>query len=108
MNEYSGIFHEVFSEYLQQYAGKKEQIQKKVKRVLMNPYHNTERLDAQHEVNLKGCRSIKIDRNFRIIFVVCEECRRVSECQYCFCEDLPDKTVVFLMVGPHKKAYKMK
>ena len=33
-------------------------------------------------------------RNFRIIFVVCE--------------GLPDKTVVFLTVGPHERAYAMR
>ena len=47
-------------------------------------------------------------RNFRIIFVVCEECRRVPECQFCFCEGPPDKTVVFLTVGPHERAYAMR
>jgi len=49
--------------------------------------------------------SARIDSNFRIVFVVCEECRKVPECEYCFCEDLPDKTVMFLTVGPHDKAY---
>jgi len=28
--------------------------------------------------------------------------------EYCFCEGLPDKTVVFLTVGPHGKAYAVK
>ncbi len=41
-------------------------------------------------------------------FVICEECRRVTECQYCFCEGLPDNTVVFLTVGPHGRAYELK
>ena len=40
--------------------------------------------------------------------VVYEECRRVTECQYCFCEGLPDRTVVFLTVGPHGRAYALK
>ena len=37
--------------------------------------------------------------------VVCEECRRVPECRFCFCEGLPDETVIFLTVGPHEWAY---
>jgi len=35
-----------------------------------------------------------VTRNFRIIFVVCE--------------GLPDKTVIFLTVGPHERAYAMR
>ena len=64
--------------------------------------------DVSGKLNLKGCRSIRINRNFRIIFVVCEECRRIPDCEYCFCEELPDNTVVFLTVGPHDKAYTIK
>ncbi|MFQ5594406.1 MAG: hypothetical protein ACE5HA_09675 [Anaerolineae bacterium] len=68
--------------------------------------------DMSGKLDLRGCRSARVDRNFRIIFVICEECRRVPECEYCFCdkdgEDLPDETVVFLTVGPHQRAYAMK
>ncbi len=41
-------------------------------------------------MDLRGCRSVRVTRNFRIIFVVCEECRRVPECRFFFCEGLPD------------------
>ena len=30
---------------------------------------------------------------------------RVPECGFCFCENLPNETVVFLTVGPHDRAY---
>ena len=46
-----------------------------------------------------------VDRNFRLIFVVCEECRHIKACQFCFCEGRDDETVVFLTVGPHDRAY---
>jgi len=49
-----------------------------------------------------------VDRNFRIIFVICEECRRIPECEYCFCDNRSDETIVFLTVGPHDRAYAMK
>ncbi|MEA3339884.1 MAG: hypothetical protein U9R15_07950, partial [Chloroflexota bacterium] len=55
-----------------------------------------------------GCRSARVTRNFRIIFVICEECRQVPECRFCLCEGLPDRTVVFLTVGPHEKAYRLR
>jgi mRNA-degrading endonuclease RelE of RelBE toxin-antitoxin system len=77
--------------------------------VIEDPYAQTEFLgDVSGKLNLKGCRSARIDRNFRIIFVICEECRRIPRCEYCFCENLPDNTIVFLTVGPHDKAYAMK
>jgi hypothetical protein len=31
----------------------------------------------------QGCRSIRVIRSFRIIFVICEECRCVPECKFC-------------------------
>lgn len=57
---------------------------------------------------MRSCRSARIDRNFRVIFVICEECRPLSSCEYCFCEGLSDKTILFLTVGPHDKAYDMR
>ncbi len=73
---------------------------------MADPYHNTERLGKQPGgLDLRCCRSTHVGQNFRLLFVICEECRRVPECQYCFCEGLPDQTVVFLTVGPHEKAY---
>lgn len=59
-------------------------------------------------LDLRGCRSVRVTRNFRIIFVICEECRHVPQCCFCFCEGLPDETVVFLTVGPHERAYAMR
>ena len=37
-----------------------------------------------------------------------KRCRRVPECGLCFCEGLPDRTVVFLTVGPHEKVYALR
>jgi len=71
--------------------------------VLSDPYQDTERLGERAD----GL-DLRVTRNFRIIFVVCEECRRVPECRFCFCEGLPDETVVFLTVGPHERAYAMR
>lgn len=74
----------------------------------LTPY-NTERLeDITGKLNLVGWKSMRIDRNFRIIYVICEECRKISDCEYCFCENFPDETVVFLTIGPHDRAYSMK
>jgi len=106
VSEYEVVFEDLFLNNLGRYASMKKSIKRRVDRVLGDPYRNTELLgDVSGRLNLRGCRSARIDSNFRIVFVVCEECRKVPECEYCFCEDLPDKTVMFLTVGPHDKAY---
>lgn len=106
MSSYQAIYTERFVENLRRYNAIRQQIQRRVERILVDPYANTESLiDASGKLNLSGCRSVRIDRNFRVIFVICEECRTFPDCEYCFCEDLPDETVVFLTVGPHDRAY---
>ena len=109
MSDYEAIYEERFVRNLRRYSSIRQNIKRRVERLLSDPYQNTEELaDASGKLNLRGCRSAKVDRNFRIIFVICEECRKIPECEYCFCDDLPDKTVVFLTVGPHDTAYAIK
>lgn len=109
MSDYEAVYEELFTQNLRRYSSIRQQIKRRIDRVLTAPYHNTEFLgDASGKLNLIGCRSARVDRNFRIVFVVCEECRSIQECEFCFCEKLPDKTVVFLTVGPHDKAYAIK
>ena len=109
MSNYEGVYEKQFTRNLRRYSSIKQSIKRRVDRVLSDPYLNTETLsDPSGKLNLRGCRSARIDRNFRIIFVICEECRNIPGCEYCFCDDLPDKTVVFLTVGPHDRAYAVK
>ncbi|MGD9974373.1 MAG: type II toxin-antitoxin system RelE/ParE family toxin [Desulfatirhabdiaceae bacterium] len=109
MSNYEAAYEKLFVQNLKRYSAIRRNIKRRVERVLNDPYHNTEFLDdITGKLNLTGCRSARIDRNFRIIFVICEECRNMDECEYCFCEALSDQTVVFLTVGPHDKAYAIK
>lgn len=109
MTKFEGIYEKLFVQNLRRYSAIKERVKNKTARILEDPYFNTEALaDASGKLNLVGCRSARIDRNFRIVFVICEECRSIPECEFCLCEDFPDNTVVFLTVGPHDKAYAMK
>ena len=109
MSNYQAVYEQRFVTNLKRYSSIREQIKRRVERVLANPYHNTEKLtDTSGKLNLRGCRSARVDRNFRVIFTICEECREISFCEYCFCDGLEDKTVVFLTVGPHDKAYTIK
>lgn len=116
-NIYQEIYTPTFAHNLKKYSTVKEQAKKKVDRIISNPYYNTEPLQDKSNrkggQNLLGFRSSRIDRNFRIIFVVCEEWlklqnsgKEVTECP--MCEELGQKnlkTIIFLTVGPHDKAY---
>lgn len=105
---YVDAYWPLFSENYRRYASIRRRIDNKLARILADPYQNTEVLaDRSGRRNLRGCRSAPVGRNFRIIFVICEECRRIPDCEFCFCEGLPEKAVVFLTVGPHDKAYAM-
>jgi mRNA-degrading endonuclease RelE of RelBE toxin-antitoxin system len=109
VSNYEAVYEKLFASNLKRYAAIRQNAKRRIDRILSDPYHNTEQLaDATGRLNLTGCRSARIDRNFRLIFVICEECRRMPECEYCFCDDLSDQTVVFLTVGPHDRAYAIK
>lgn len=96
----------LFDKNPKRYRSLRKQIRRKIVQVLRAPYQGTERLGkVPGGMDLRGCRSIRVTRNFRIIFVICEECRRVPECKFCFCEGLPDASVIFITVGPHERAY---
>ncbi|MGH7596483.1 MAG: type II toxin-antitoxin system RelE family toxin [bacterium] len=106
---YQDAYLKKFNKNYEKFKSLRSRIDKKCEQVLKDPYTGTEFLaDATHGLNLKGCRSIRVDLNVRIIFVICEECRRIKDCAYCFCEGLPDKAVVFLTVNTHQRAYELK
>lgn len=105
---YQDSYLKIFLKNYDKFKSLQSRIDKKSEQVLKNPFYGTEFLsDATQGLNLKGCRSIRVDRNVRIVFVVCEECRRFKDCEYCFCEGLPDNAVVFLTVNTHQRAYKL-
>jgi hypothetical protein len=109
VSDYEAVYEDLFARNLRRYSSMRQQIKRRTERILSAPYHNTEQLgDSSGKLNLVGCRSARVDRNFRIVFVICEECRKIQKCDFCFCDELPDKTVVFLTVGPHDKAYAIK
>ncbi|MBI5195041.1 MAG: hypothetical protein HZA10_01825 [Nitrospirae bacterium] len=73
-----------------------------------NPYTNCKSELLVGE--LKGTRSARITKSFRFIFSVCEECRarkfqNLVGCSSQLCGTMDVKTIVFLTVGTHDKAY---
>ena len=109
MGEYQAVYEDRFARNLARYSNLRQRIRRRVEQIRANPYDRTERLgQVSGGLDLRGCRSVRVGRNFRIIFVICEECRYVAECQYCFCEGREDETIVFLTIGPHNRAYTMR
>jgi hypothetical protein len=106
---YQDSYIPLFMKNYKRYKSLRRRIDRRRDQILQDPYQDTERLGRKPGgLDLRGCRSAPVGQNFRIVLVVCEECRRMPECQYCFCEGLPDRTVLFLTVGPHEKAYLMR
>lgn len=105
---YQAAFMPLFKKRVQHYQSLRPRIESIVNAIVSNPFFQTEQLKFKKGSNLKGCRSARVGTNFRIIFVICEECRKEPECEYCYCEGLADQTIVFLTVGPHDKAYSMR
>ncbi len=107
---YSGEFSEEFLANKRRYASIAKLIQHEVDRVLEDPY-NSEPLTKKRS-DLRGHRSVRVTRNFRIVFVICEEClqrdfrgKGYPDCAVGCTRALPANTVVFVAVGPHGRAY---
>jgi hypothetical protein len=74
MSDYGAVYEERFLDNLRRYASRRFRIKQRVDHALANPYLNTEFLtDPLGKLDLLGCRSARVDRDFRVIFVVCEE-----------------------------------
>ena len=107
---YKPLYKPQFADDVKTYASLKKQIEKKVESILEDPYHNTEPLEKKAGHDLRGLRSKRVDKNFRIIFAICEECRKLfpekeKPCRYCD-STIPAKSVIFFTVRPHKVVYK--
>lgn len=60
-----------FTKNLARYQNMRERIKRRVDEIATDPYQNTELLGkASDGLNLKGCRSVRVGRNFRILFVI--------------------------------------
>jgi mRNA-degrading endonuclease YafQ of YafQ-DinJ toxin-antitoxin module len=63
MSEYIAKYEKQFTRNLKRYRSLKQRIKRCVDRVIDDPYSHTEFLgDISGKLNLKGCRSARIDR----------------------------------------------
>lgn len=97
-------FEEAFCKALKKHASIKKAVQKKVDLIIQNPIAFGEPLKA----NWQGFYSCPVKRNFIIIYLYCEVCRKkgdnvVVDCAGCRQTD--DQTIKFVLLGPHDKTY---
>ena len=108
MNDYKPYFTKEFKNRIQKYQSLKKQIANKIRQLLKDPYRAAK--SEQLVGNLKGLRSARVTRSIRIIFAICEECRKNSneelvECSSELCERMADDVVIFLTFDVHEKVY---
>ena len=59
--------------------------------------------------NFRGYYSASIKKNFLVIFLYCNSCRKKGEDEIVLCNDClecSDDTLKFVEIGPHDKVYK--
>ena len=97
-------FETAFLEALKKHASIKKLVKKKVDMIIANPLTIGEPLKG----NWQGFYSCPVKRNFIIIYLYCEVCRKKGDNTVVLCNDChdrSDKTLKFILLGPHDKAY---
>lgn len=97
-------FEAAFLKALKKHAAIKKLVKKKVDMIIESPITLGEPLEG----NWQGFYSCPVKRNFIIIYLYCEACRKkgdnsVVNCSDC--KDMPDKTLKFILFAPHDDAY---
>lgn len=97
-------FEKAFLKAVKKHASSKKQVKQKVDMIIENPVAFGEPLKG----NWQGFYSCSVKRNFIIIYLYCEICRKkgddvVVACSECL--DTPDQTIKFILLGPHDEAY---
>jgi len=97
-------FEKAFLKAVKKHASIKKQVKQKVDMIIENPVALGEPLKG----NWQGFYSCPVKRNFIIIYLYCEICRKkgddvVVACSECL--DTPDQTIKFVLLDPHDEAY---
>ncbi|MFH1973987.1 MAG: hypothetical protein ABIJ52_00315 [Pseudomonadota bacterium] len=97
-------FETAFLKGLKKHSSIRKLVKNKVDMILENPVAMGEPLKG----NWQGFYSCPVKRNFIIIYLFCDVCRKKSDDTVILCSDCettPDKTVKFVLLGPHDQAY---
>ncbi len=98
------LFSDAFVKSLKKHSSIKKSIKKKVDMIIENPVALGEPLKG----NFRGYYSCPVHRNFLIIYLYCEICRKKSDNEIVLCSDCAecsDDTIKFIALGPHDQAY---
>ena len=97
-------FETTFLKALKKHASIKKLVKNKVDMIIESPITIGEPLKD----NWQGFYSCPVKRNFIIIYLYCDVCRKKGDdaVVHCSdCHDMPDQTIKFILFGPHDKAY---
>ena len=97
-------FEKAFVGALKKHAAIKKQVQAKVEQIVAHPVEMGEPLKG----NFRGFYSCPVKRNFILIYLYCEPCRKKGDDDFVLCSDCdetPDDTIKFVLLGPHDEAY---
>ena len=102
---YIAKYHSYINTCLKKYPHLKTPFEKKKDYIIQNPLQLGEPLKG----TLNGLRSFPLQKNFIIIYLICDECRKLNQeflnkCTQC--GQIPQNSVIFLLFGPHDYAYK--
>lgn len=100
-------FEKAFVKALKKHAAIKKQVEAKVKQIMAHPVEMGEPLKG----NFRGFYSCPVKRNFILIYLYCEACRKKGDDAFVLCSDCaetPDATIKFVLMGPHDQAYGIK
>ncbi len=98
------LFEDKFLQALKKHSSIKKLVKRKVDLIIENPAAFGEPLKG----NWQGFYSCPVKRNFIIIYLYCDVCRKKDDNIVVACSDCEkrqDDTIKFVLLGPHDKAY---
>src|SRR4030043_1458334 len=97
-------FETAFLQAVKKHTSIKKIVQNKVDMILQNPIAMGEPLKG----NWRGFYSCPVKRNFIIIYLFCQACRKVGSdafVEVTDCRETSDSTVKFVLLAPHDAAF---
>ena len=98
------FFEKAFLKALKKHASIKKAVKNKVNLIIQDPIAFGEPLKG----NWQGFYSCPVKRNFILIYLYCESCRKKGDDTVVDCVDcksMTDRTIRFILLGPHDKTY---
>ena len=99
------LFSDTFKESLRKHSSIKKAIKNKVDMIIENPIALGEPLKG----SLRGYYSYPVRKNFIIIYLYCNICRRKGDDEMVLCSDCsksPDETIKFVIFRPRDDSYR--